>query len=331
MSKTKSNTGSDLPPTKKHHTDASIFQDALYEAAKFGSKEKVQSLLSRGAKVHIGKSKDSYYCECIHDCEIETPMEEAVKANHHEIMLILLKHLDKRKVNLECMLKRLLLLAAQFAGNDIVIELIRMGAEMNPKHNDYYPMKQNETPLQVAIKNQNLEVVRVLLANGSDPNSFPVLNQALETGNLKIIQMLLENGANGNYLFDEALFAYSNSLATIEMLLKCDVDVNIRDDSNWTPLHRTIANTSNVGLASLLIRFGADINAKDNYLQTPLHFAYAHIYGYENLEFLKILMQNGANPNLKDDEGESAIEYFLEGGASAVEHFKVILYNQCHF
>ena len=80
-----------------------------------------------------------------------------------------------------------------------------------------------------------------------------------------------------------------------------------------------------------MIRFGADINAKDNYLQTPLHFAYAHIYGYENLEFLKILMQNGANPNLKDDEGESAIEYFLEGGASAVEHFKVILYNQCHF
>ena len=326
MPKTNPNAGSNFPPTKRHHTDASIFQDALYEAAKFGSKEKVQSLLNRGAEVHIGKSKDSYYCEGIHDCQIETPIEEAVKTNHHEIMLILLKHLDKSKVNLQCMLKRLLFLAAQFSGKDIVIELIKMGAVLNPNYDDHYEIRPKETPLQVAIKNQNIEVIKVLLANGADPNSFTLLDQALKTGNLKIIQMCLENGANGNHLLDEALFAYSNRLAMIELLLKYDVDVNDKDDADWTPLHHAIVHTGNVGLASLLIRYGADINAKDDCLQTPLHFAY--IYRYKTLEFFKVLMQNGANPNLKDEEGESAIEYTLGGGASAL---KVILYNQCHF
>ena len=204
MPKTKLNAGLNLPPAKKHCEEPSILQDALSEAVKLGQKEKVLSLLKKGAEVHISKRKDPYCCEGIHDCEVETPIEEAVKANHHDIILILFKNLNKSKVNLQCMVNRLLILAAQFAGKDIVFELIKMGAELNP--NIRYlaiagKLQQEEIPLQVAIKNQNLEVIKVLLANGADPNSFTLLDQALKTGNLKIIQMCLENGANAQWIF----------------------------------------------------------------------------------------------------------------------------------
>ena len=241
------------------------------------------------------------------------------------------------------MVNRLLILAAQFAGKDIVFELIKMGAELNP--NIRYlaiagKLQQEEIPLQVAIKNQNLEVIKVLLANGADPNHkekydyiIPSLDQALETGNLKIIQMLLENGANEKYLFTEALESdalkssdATNSFAIIEMLLKYDVEVNVKDDEDMTPLHHAIINIGNEGIASLLIGFGADINAKDDLLNTPLLLAY--LYRGRNLKLIKLLMENGANPNLKDDENNSTIEYTLKHGASAVKHFKVIVYNQ---
>ena len=170
MPKTKSNAGSGLPPAKKYHEDTSIFQHSLSEAAKVGHKTKALSFLKMGAKVHIGQRKNP---KCGHNCEIETPIEEAVKANHHDIILILFKNLDKSKVNLQCMVNRLVILAAQFAGKDIVFELIKMGAELNP--NIRYlaiagKLQQEEIPLQVAIKNQNLEVIKVLLANGADPN-----------------------------------------------------------------------------------------------------------------------------------------------------------------
>ena len=340
MSNPKPNAGSYLPPSKKHCPEASIFQDSLSEAAKFCQMEKVLFFLKKGAKVHFGKKKDP---NCGHNCEIETPIEEAVKANHHDIILILFKNLDKSKVNLQCMVNRLLILAAQFAGKDIVFELIKMGAELNP--NIRYlaiagKLQQEEIPLQVAIKNQNLEVIKVLLANGADPNHkekydyiIPSLDQALETGNLKIIQMLLENGANEKYLFTEALESdalkssdATNSFAIIEMLLKYDVEVNVKDDEDMTPLHHAIINIGNEGIASLLIGFGADINAKDDLLNTPLLLAY--LYRGRNLKLIKLLMENGANPNLKDDEGNSTIEYTLTHGASAVKHFKVIVYNQ---
>ena len=113
MPKTKSNAGSGLPPAKKYHEDTSIFQHSLSEAVKLGQKEKVLSLLKKGAEVHISKRKDPYCCEGVHDCEVETPIEEAVKANHHEIMLILFENLDKSKINLACMLNRLLQFAIQ--------------------------------------------------------------------------------------------------------------------------------------------------------------------------------------------------------------------------
>ena len=278
MLKTNSNAGPDLPLAKKHREDASIFQDSLSEAVKLGHKEKVLFHLKKGAKVHIGKNIDP---QCGHECAIETPIEEAVKANHHEIMLILYKNWDKSEVpSPGCMLNRL---------------------------------------LQSAIQNQNLEIMHELLALGADPNyhifdhsdehRFPTLDQALKTGNPEIIKLLLKNGANEVCFISEAIKT-KNTLDNVKILLKCGLEVDSTDYYERTPLHNAIIDHGNLEIVSLLIRFGADVNAKDEWKHIPLHYAFNRRIG--QFKLLKILMLNGANPYLKDDlNGESTIENAL--------------------
>ena len=68
----------------------------------------------------------------------------------------------------------------------------------------------------------------------------------------------------------------------------------------------------------------AIVNAKDFTLATPLHDAF--YYRVEDFKLLKVLMQNGANPNIRNISSESTIEKSLKH--KTTKYFKAILYNQ---
>ena len=75
-----------------------------------------------------------------------------------------------------------------------------------------------------------------------------------------------------------------------------------------------------------MIGFGADVNTKNFALQTPLHHAFN--IRVQDFKLLRVLMQNGANPNLKNEVDESTIEKTLKH--KTTNYFKAILYNQIH-
>ena len=88
----------------------------------------------------------------------------------------------------------------------------------------------------------------------------------------------------------------------------------------------------NLEVVSILINFGVDVNAKDAEKRTSLYYAFKRRVKYvdsieEGFNILKRLMENGANPNLKDYKGESTIEKTLYRNSH--DYFKAILYNQC--
>ena len=196
------------------------------------------------------------------------------------------------------------------------------------------PIQTAETPLQIAIKNQKLEIMQVLLENGANPNYsdyaeeyFPAIEQALETENTEIIKMLLKFGADEGTFLHQAIWS-TNNFANVEMLLKIGVEANIiQDNYGWKSLHYAIDVDNNIELINLLMRFGADINAKDFAFRTPLHNAFN--FRVQDFKLLKVLLLNGANPNLKNEDGESTIEKALKH--KATKYFKAILHNQCHF
>ena len=85
--------------------------------------------------------------------------------------------------------------------------------------------------------------------------------------------------------------------------IKIKID-EIRLDG-YTPLQRACFENK-PEFVKYLIRIGSDINVKSEYWSncTPLHIA-SH---YENCEVCKILLENGANCEIKNFKGEKAID-----------------------
>ena len=323
--------GSDLPPTKKHRTDASIFQDSLSVAAKFGYKEEFLSFFNNGVDVHVGERKNP---DCGHNCEIETPIEKAIKANQHEITMILFENLDVSKVNLQCMLNRLLILAAQFAGEDTILELINMGAELNPESECRYKdfneydedinMCKFETPLTTAMKYNRKDLVQLLIQCGAyihEPMDChnPLFFAATYKVDIEIVKILLELGVNVN--------------------AESCKHINVR------PLHKAI-ESGYTEMVELLIQYGADVTAEgtnDKYGEalkhaTPLH----HAAYFGHFDIVQILVEIGVELDRRNLLGDTALSlcisfgkhnyeisnYLIEKGASINELLKPAIKNQ---
>ena len=128
---------------------------------------------------------------------------------------------------------------------------------------------QDLTPLMVAVRDQEFEVVKELLRGNpglaaSDQEGWTALTYAALNQDTIIIKALIDEGA----------------------------DLNARDNLGMTPLMHT-ARSGNNSIAQVLISAGADVNAQDNLGQTALSFAEHR----KSNDLIKILRAaGGVNP-----------------------------------
>ena len=73
-----------------------------------------------------------------------------------------------------------------------------------------------------------------------------------------------------------------------------------------TSLHMAIIEKSSKQVENALAITG-NINAQDEYGQTPLHYA-AH---FNRIDVAKLLLEHGADPNVKDDQGWRPLELII--------------------
>jgi ankyrin repeat protein len=71
-----------------------------------------------------------------------------------------------------------------------------------------------------------------------------------------------------------------------------------------TPLHIT-ANIGYFGIVKLLLERGANPNTKDNNGWTPLHWAAYH----GHVDVVRVLLERGADPWIADNEGHIPLDY----------------------
>jgi Zn-dependent protease with chaperone function len=115
--------------------------------------------------------------------------------------------------------------------------------------------------------------------------------------------------------------AYEADLDKVRELINEGEDVNAIDSEGSTPLHWSIygigfsfeddfeGDTSpSVEAARLLLEAGANVNAVDIYGSTPLLDA----VNYETPEMVAVLLEYGADPSIKDENGMSAIDLARE-------------------
>lgn len=164
----------------------------------------------------------------------------------------------------------------------------------------------------LAIDKDNAVIVQSLLDRGFDPNTLnpqgvPALLGSIKATAPKITQLLLgrpDIKIEARNLQDESalmLAAFTGNLALCESLVNLDADVN---KPGWTPLHYAATNGHVAVMQFLLDKF-AYIDAASPNGSTPLMMA--AMYG--NSSAVKLLLESGADPTLKNDKGLSALDF----------------------
>lgn len=182
-------------------------------------------------------------------------------------------------------------------------------------------LNDNISFLSIACMNEQINTVKLLIEKGCDVNEKDhlgktMLHEMCRTGNIEIIKLLIKNGARLNEqsntgkteLFYGIEPIKENSIEIIKILLKNGANVNLKDKNEGTLIHKLAGEQNkeqeSKKLMRLLIVKGAKIDERDKYGYTPLmNICYFH----DNLEMIKLLIKNGANPEKVDKQNKRAI------------------------
>jgi ankyrin repeat protein len=171
-----------------------------------------------------------------------------------------------------------------------------------------------------AIQQDDESRVIALALRGVDMNTVNAKGEhglllALRSGSLKVADFFL--GQSGTWVEVRTpsgesplmMAALKGHLAQARRLIARGAEVN---KPGWTPLHYAATNTEPVSLelVRLLLDNHAYIDAESPNRSTPLMMA-AH-YGHPSV--LKLLLEAGADPLLKNEQGLTAIDFARRAG-----------------
>lgn len=164
--------------------------------------------------------------------------------------------------------------------------------------------------LHMAILENHAEICRILVTFGanidlSDYQQKTPLHLASIQGSSEIISLLLEYGAIASKQdFSGAIplhYACTTNTSSVNYLLsskECLSCINHQDKHGFTPL--IVATLyGQVDIMELLLNFGADVNLKDLKGKSALH--YSVIRGLKKP--CEILIAHGANVEARDNDG----------------------------
>uniref|UniRef100_A0ABD2XM61 Uncharacterized protein n=1 Tax=Trichogramma kaykai TaxID=54128 RepID=A0ABD2XM61_9HYME len=181
-----------------------------------------------------------------------------------------------------------------------------------------------DTPLHLALRSENRNLVELLLKKGANPNApndeastpihvicqgywtVPLLKRVRELGGL--VEIDRRDGA-GDAPLHHAMRECDRVAS--EVLLRWGADPNLRNGAGATPLHALCeVYTCQSGLVESFLEICAElglaetpINARDEAGDSPLHLAVAG--GHRLLT--ELLLRRGADPNLANEEGRTPL------------------------
>lgn len=221
--------------------------------------------------------------------------------------------------------------AAEQGNLDQLKRHLYWGCDVNAVNSD------SQTPLGLAAKNGQVEVVKLLVSKGADATKAGALHYAAEERQVKVIEALLNSGVDintrdssgytalhmvgkkkilpatlpGFVISREIQKDLSDQTIAANFLIAKGADVNARANDNSTPLHLAAINGQS-GMCAFLVSHGAQVDARDDKNWTPLH--YACLFPLPGTsESVRYLLGGGSDVNAKDNMGCTPLHLVVVG------------------
>lgn len=233
----------------------------------------------------------------------------AIGSGHKDIVRVLLKAGADAKMND----KDLPLVWAAMAEETAIAELLlENGAGFHLK-------SYGETPLSVASRYGNDEVVKLFIGQGADiegkdrDGRTPLSLAKTEA----VVDILINAGADldseDNY--GRSPLCCATDLSIIKLLLEAKANVNSGRSAGMTPLI-TAVKQDDLEKVRLLLQNGADVNARDKHSRTSLLITAKRKgdWYYKGFEIAKLLLDHGADPEAEDRKGLTALSWAAWNG-----------------
>lgn len=307
----------------------------LHYAAEWKLDSAITSLLEKGAPVNVQNANG------------ETPLFNAVKANSPSSVAMLMKNGADWNVR-DFLGNTALHASVRYDSRDAAKMLIESGVDINAQNIS------GKTTLHEAAKAGRIAMVNLLLDNGADINAVDitgktVLIDSIQGNNPTLVSLLLSRGASphvqemygrnayheaaarGNLEIIESLRAvggnplsrdaYGNTPFSLSLELGNDVvhavigdDPNLSDSDGNSPIHLAINAHVSAERLAVLLTLNYPVNRRNSQGQTPLYLAIStHQY-----DSAKVLLENGADPFLNDNLGESAASIAVTDNADVL-------------
>ena len=205
--------------------------------------------------------------------------------------------------------------------------LLTAGVPANPRAKNTKDERESKTSLWASVDREHMEIARLLLSHGADPNSqyegISALTTSVKKANRDLFQLLLRNGAST--AVGKVPLAYYDTLALpihcaasagnidilCELLTKrLDIDGVLIPDG-WTALfHAAKAGHEDV-LRLLINEYGADANRRANKGTLAIHTA-----AYHNHEkCIEVFLDAGVDVNIRGRAGRTALHWAAQEGS----------------
>ncbi|NXL50922.1 ASB10 protein, partial [Podilymbus podiceps] len=191
-----------------------------------------------------------------------------------------------------------------------------------------------KTALHEACAAASADCVHLLLSFGADPEAvseegYKPLHLCKSPDSIKCVQQLLQHGARVNSQTEEeddtALHvAARHGLADhVQLLLRYGAELEAKNKEGQTPLNAACAQPHPprdmdryYRVCQLLVESGASVAAADGDRQHPLHLACKNA----NAQVAELLLARGANVNIMNYSGNTALHNILQAAAYKLEH-----------